>query len=946
VEHYYEGKPLDSMALERGCSKVAVWKRLEKAKEKLRTALFGAGLSVLALAMESRLEALVFTPAPKDLIGGTILAQASIVAGAGSPSSPFAVGAIAMKSKLLAGALLFSLLLGSGAFLWRSSDRFARRFESLARTPSSPKKANEQALAPRRSSGVARPADSSATKDPSDRQGAAQFATFEAFRKALEKALEIPDQSERWKALREIGIRLSDQDFREVELREAAQRGRIRRHLIELICYQWAERDPAAVLNLLTHFSDVILNFPPGSMFIGQFGAIAIRRWGQTDPEAAAAFIQQLPKGRFRTECLDYLGAASSPAGFAASLLEMASGKKRESHYELLASIWAEKDPAEALRWMEGLPPGNDRTAAGLGFAKARGKSDIRAVLQWIETLPAGTAGSRVLAEAVKTWAEAQSKPDPAQAKALCGRLPEDLRWETLNYITGTWIAHVDSVGALPLLFELPEKMRDIGGFLGSEYSPRELLAAWARTDAPAAIAYARSLPSGTISDQDLTHLVSLWSQSDPSAAVTYSRSLPPGMVSELEIFKMSAAPADPGAARALALKIEDPRVRDQALAYVVSGLEDNVELDRILQFARDIADPEARRVALHVLAEGRSERNPQASLKILESLPDVTADELVHLAVGWADKDPEEVFRWIQTLRYPDGVPGFEGPERIDDSALKTLLRGWVCERVSQSNAQKALDMIEGLPLAERPEILNRVLPSAGTSMFDAGYSSSKAAALAGPSIGPRGAEVIAQKWANEDPEALLVWTRGLTDPTARDVALLCSVEGISASDPRRAFLLVDGISAPFQRDALEVILASADRAPETALDALRRIRDPIYSDYLGLAQSWARKDPQATLAWIQTLAESVRDRDPNHRESLPAVVMRMTADPTILEQPGFNKQVNPVQQVSLREDLLGIVVTQWAAVDREESANWVRRSALPDGEKTRLMGDIGGRR
>src|SRR4051812_14411524 len=116
VDHYFEGKPMEAMASERGCSRVAIWKGLEKAKERLRLSLSGAGLTALALEMQSSLEAVVFAPAPRNLVGEAIAAKVAALSTPGAAGwggwiragahgkSGIAIGGLS-TAVLLAGAL-------------------------------------------------------------------------------------------------------------------------------------------------------------------------------------------------------------------------------------------------------------------------------------------------------------------------------------------------------------------------------------------------------------------------------------------------------------------------------------------------------------------------------------------------------------------------------------------------------------------------------------------------------------------------------------------------------------------------------------------------------------------------------------------------------------------------------------------------------------------------
>jgi RNA polymerase sigma factor (sigma-70 family) len=95
VEHYFERRTLEQIAEQRGCSTVAVWKKVEKAREQLRLGLSGV-LGAGAMAwLGTTLEAQVSMPAAPDLLSPTILARAGRAAGAAPRVVALRLGAIA-----------------------------------------------------------------------------------------------------------------------------------------------------------------------------------------------------------------------------------------------------------------------------------------------------------------------------------------------------------------------------------------------------------------------------------------------------------------------------------------------------------------------------------------------------------------------------------------------------------------------------------------------------------------------------------------------------------------------------------------------------------------------------------------------------------------------------------------------------------------------------------
>jgi RNA polymerase sigma-70 factor (ECF subfamily) len=121
VDRYFEGKSLALIASERRCSTASVWKGLERAKDKLRRAVTVAGLSALSGSMESSLEAMTYTPCPKDLVTPVLAAKAAMFAAAGSTPHLPLIGGMTMAAKSALGwvvAVIFVLaLLGGVAVL-------------------------------------------------------------------------------------------------------------------------------------------------------------------------------------------------------------------------------------------------------------------------------------------------------------------------------------------------------------------------------------------------------------------------------------------------------------------------------------------------------------------------------------------------------------------------------------------------------------------------------------------------------------------------------------------------------------------------------------------------------------------------------------------------------------------------------------------------------------
>ena len=75
LEHYFEKVPLESLGKRRGISAVAIWKRIDRAREKLKKLLLGAGFVAASARVAEALESSVPTTAPATLSMETVLGK-------------------------------------------------------------------------------------------------------------------------------------------------------------------------------------------------------------------------------------------------------------------------------------------------------------------------------------------------------------------------------------------------------------------------------------------------------------------------------------------------------------------------------------------------------------------------------------------------------------------------------------------------------------------------------------------------------------------------------------------------------------------------------------------------------------------------------------------------------------------------------------------------------
>jgi len=142
LDHYFEKVPLSDLGERRGVSAVAIWKRIDRAREKLKRALLGAGFVVASARVGEALEASVPAAAPAALVGEAILGK--ILAGG------LAVGAT--KSSMIPIAVVTLVLLfgisTSGYVLLRSRKPVRPAPATSTVGASAPKASEERMVAP------------------------------------------------------------------------------------------------------------------------------------------------------------------------------------------------------------------------------------------------------------------------------------------------------------------------------------------------------------------------------------------------------------------------------------------------------------------------------------------------------------------------------------------------------------------------------------------------------------------------------------------------------------------------------------------------------------------------------------------------------------------------------------------------------------------------------
>jgi RNA polymerase sigma-70 factor (ECF subfamily) len=670
VDYYFGGKKLEELAGAWGCSIVAVWKKLEKAKDRLRKSLIGAGLAGMSALVEPTLEAMSFVPAPKDLLSRDLVARALVVGKPGAFGALLVLGAGMSKNYLLMTVAL-GLFVAAAAGV-----QVARRSASPAELSGSSAGSGRTRLHGFPGAEVTAVQVTASPLPPRPR-----FTSTAFFQAEFQKAVHLVSARERSTALRRLGFDLSEEDFLAVAKDCHAKSGgyRFAREFAAALLTRWAKTNPRAAASLFrdlpqdeeeAHPIDQVCSGKTGLEFPRVYRYYRLRdvivEWSKHDPEAAAQFVGSVPQDD-RESLLHCLQAQSDPAGLAQTVLSLEENE-RALAVKALADAWGEKDPKEALRWGERLPAPTE-LATRESFLDAQLRTDFlgAAVRKWARSNLKESL-SWVLASPERRWlilpfVEEIAGSDPKGAAAIVDRhlapdpsddrylfdsalgqiaylnpdpeaaaemllahqpgSPSGLSFETLRHFVQSWAQEDDADLAMRWAMErLDPKLRSwlvIAAAVGRATSTDP--------DVVGAMAALKTLPED-IRRRGADDILSAYAREHPSEAAALAQSYQ-APIPVMEIAE-ELARQDLEGALTWARSVPDPATRDKAFCYLATGplglCWQGQDVPRAIALAAEIRDPSIR---LHTQGEiasfwaGRSD--PGLVLDWVLSLPGVT---------------------------------------------------------------------------------------------------------------------------------------------------------------------------------------------------------------------------------------------------------------------------------------------------------------------------------
>jgi len=167
------------------------------------------------------------------------------------------------------------------------------------------------------------------------------------------------------------------------------------------------------------------------------------------------------------------------------------------------------------------------------------------------------------------------------------------------------------------------------------------LAAQWARHDPDQALAWARSLPEGTVRDQVMVGVGESWAQSDPARAAVTADQLPAGQARQVALRQAVSqwSLSDPGAANEWVSHAQPSPDFDQVVASLAtqrSMMQQHT--DMALNWATAIGDPSLKLSTLREVVSDWATRDRNATLDYIQSSRKLSEDTraalLAHLGV------------------------------------------------------------------------------------------------------------------------------------------------------------------------------------------------------------------------------------------------------------------------------------------------------------------------
>jgi|GEM_PF-835333 len=406
------------------------------------------------------------------------------------------------------------------------------------------------------------------------------------------------------------------------------------------ILRSWIERDPDAALAFLRQLPVSSRDYTQGVM-------IALQAIAPKDPERALSLARKLAVTREQLAIYSALFAQFAQQNLqspAQRIAQVPTGLARENAVRAVTDAWVRTDLSGALAWAQSLSDAPDRAAAvEVVLAEMATKDPLQAIDLAQKSLT-GPAQERTVFNALQRLTET----DPRGAAGLVKLLPPGEMQTFAAVDVARALAGQNAEEALAWT-------KTLSGDSARALATKRALEVWAANDLSAASRYATTLPPGREQNEAAAVLAVPLTAADPQKALTWAESLPAAELRPVVLASVvdTWAQRDPAAASRWAaaqppnkLAALAPQTLDAALSYWV--LQD---ANAAQEFVRTLPS-DTQTGAAEFLAPLLSQNNPAGTLAWAQSLSNPQAREgaLAAAYARWHDNAPAEAKAWLAT--------------------------------------------------------------------------------------------------------------------------------------------------------------------------------------------------------------------------------------------------------------------------------------------------------
>jgi hypothetical protein len=451
-----------------------------------------------------------------------------------------------------------------------------------------------------------------------------------------------------------------------------------------------------------------------------------------------------------------------------------------------LGSRWAESDPKGAMAF--GIQAGSFGQPGGSnpfleGAAEKWLESAPADALAWIEALPPGTVRSSLIPKTILSV----DRTDPQRALQVLQRNTFTLGgpWAAENLFNDWTARDPESAAAAALQLK-----GDVG-----RSARKSVARSWAQDNPAKAMAWAASVPNIATRKELITSIAKQWAQSDPRAEIAWALPLNDAnmRLQSLRAGMSQLAAADLPAALDLIHAMPSGDDHDQALLTVVNKAGEK-DARGALRLLDDLPPGADRNSAGRKLCETWGQTDPRGALDwLVQNVPPPRYNPRIYsgnagltgLVQRWVASSPEDAIAWAQALP--------EGDNR--SAALASVVEG-----LSSTDLSRAQSIFNQLP-PDAQETAAGVL-AANLTIQDADQARAWVESLPEGPAQDSGLRVVATKWANQNPTAVASWLDTLAPGNGRDSAVVGYSWAVFQSNPKSALSLVMTIADAKNRD------------------------------------------------------------------------------------------------------------------------------------------------